>query len=182
MKLTQAMREDFISDVMRDVPWRNTITDQKACDECVVRALALVPAEVQRMVRSHPGLMAFDSEKMIGFPSHEMSFDMTKGCGAYRPWTVYIPRIVSMSDVGVRDLITAVIARDTESLERHGMKKQIRDVVMSCYTTLQLAEALPELKRYIPEAEEPIKALPVVPIGLMSQLKRAGLLVQKVAA
>jgi hypothetical protein len=168
MKLTNYLRDAFVSAAMADVPSADfgKLTD-KAHAIVIDDILAQAPAEIRKLWKStatrpwvHSAYMGFN-ERLHGF-----SFS-----------SLYIPSPsygVKMTEAGIAAVKTLGDEAKAAAKTHDDLKSKLKAVAASCNTRKQLAEALPEFESYLPADEgAALRSLPVV-ANVVTDFVKAG--------
>lgn len=173
MRLTNQMREDFVNAVMRKVRRRQK-WDRVACAEEINKRLESVLADdIKVFAADHPNLLV-RSSLCLAF----LTYRDTNNCRRY-----YYAQCVAgqeLRDIDIEDLKKNHERWVKEEERRKEMAIRLRQVADSVTTNTALAEALPDLVRFVPVDEPQIKKmLPVARRGLFDDLKALGLEVEE---
>lgn len=162
MRLTQTMRDAYVRSIMNDLPK----TDYRELANKEVRA-----AVAARFAREFPG-MDIDSDVARNWLNHS-------GTSLPNPLGYYydlVPRSFSYrDDPELAAKLNAFAARHKDQERVHNeLEYKIKGAARACTTRKQLAEAMPEFARYLPEEEAAaIRTLPAV-VNLVSEFTAAG--------
>lgn len=163
MKLTNYLRDAFISRVMNDVPesdYQSQATD--VLDEDVVDQF---PPKV-RAVWDDKSL-----QHLIGNDHSHRHFSPDDVPGSV--WYLDVAGLEARDEA--RRRATELLKKAAEQKEqRAALRSKLRAVVYGCRTRKQLAEALPEFVKYMPaEAAKSDRTVPVV-VNVVSEFVQAG--------
>lgn len=180
MRLTNAVRDEFLDAVMKATPWKNPMTDELAVAEFEKRAFEALPSDVKAVCKKYPGCIATKDVRVPGMPDKyaDASRHRNPHTGRLRSrgWNATIPNIIDQETIKIDDLIAAVEKRDEEEAKRVVLRQQLRGVAYHATTVEELAAVLPELKAWLPKpAPKQTKTTALVPVGLVASLKKAGL-------
>lgn len=160
MKLTNAIREVFVNDVMKQVPIKNKWDFRQIRDRSLEIAKAYLPEEIKTLIGIYPQ-----------FFRHDSVYTRDMG-GNY----VYIYAGQNYNEVDFSQLIKEYELHKAEMEVHNQMRKRIMEVANSVTTTNRLKEVLPELARFVPgdEKQAATKNLPITANTLFSDLKNLG--------
>jgi len=162
MKLTNYLRDAFISAVMQDVP---RIADHS--EEIRKLVVADVLSQVPKPVKE-----AFEDSKSRQYLKEcSLYFGgvgvMVPNVSEYRN----DPKLTEKGAIKVKKLTDEI---EADNKKRKELVEKIRGVAYGCNTLKQLKELLPEFIKYMPEDDSPIaRNLPVV-TNIVSDFKKAG--------
>lgn len=174
MKLTHAMRDDFVSDVMRSIKWKSPWTKEKMIEEICKRLRAAVPEEIIAFDRKHPNMLQYESI-ILDF----MKYIEVNEKGDHK-WYIYSSaqaiKGTGLNDIDISDLIPAWEAYRAEVASRKEMRDRLNQIAREMQTDEQLRAALPKLAKFVPKPAVKIKAgLPVAMTGIQNELVKMGL-------
>lgn len=153
MRLTNNLRNAFISSVMEDVPqqdFRQPLNDRvNLLHRQIMSTLGIVPAHFERL---HSNWLYIES----------MSFSAP---GLFEKENESIA-----NDNICRDLY---VLYTKQKENREALEQKLRGMLYGCTTTQQLLEALPQFEKYIPAEPEKSRQLPVT-TGVVKAFKQAG--------
>ena len=162
MKLTNYLRNAFVSAVMQDVPVQDFDEQiDKACVEAVAKELP----EKLRAAWLDPLLRCY--------------FD-TRGLHVHDDFYVQAPSPLYSYDESNElccRIKNALLPLAEQGAEARGVRRELEDklhaVVAGCNTRKQLVEALPEFEKYAPQETAKLAGLPAVS-GVVADLVAAG--------
>ena len=160
MKLTNYIRDAFVSSVMNDVP---TIDYTEQAFKVFMPAyLAMLPDSVQD-VWHDPKTREYLRTSYASLCGQSF---VTPALGGYNN----IPKPVSVTDK--LDAINALHKAQSDSMS--SLRAKIKGAAYACNTTKQLRELLPEFERYLPaEEEKTLRSLPAVQ-NIVADFVKAG--------
>jgi len=161
MKLTNYLRDAFITSVMNDVPEKDY--SEEAQKVFTKAYLELLPKEIQTLWAT-PDLKSY--------------LNTSYSCVCGQSFT--LPSTSS----GFRDIATPPKAQaklaelkaqyDAQKTQHNALRSKVKGAAYACKTTKQLRELLPEFERYLPaEEEKTLRTLPVVQ-NIVSDFVKAG--------
>ena len=169
MKLTNHMRDAFISAVMKDTP----SVDLGAIEEKVHKiatddVLSRAPAQVKAMWADN-NLKPWVATGCVGFSQRIH--------GAYFS-SVYVPapthNDAELSQKALDKVKVLGAQRSEAEKNRYELRDMLRRAAYGCSTRKQLADALPEFEKYLPADEgKALRSLPVV-ANVVSEFVKAG--------
>lgn len=162
MRLTNQLREEFVRNVMNDVP--HVDYDEQIRKFVTTMAVESLPAPVKRVwddinLRTYVNLCHFSSEHTyvsIDIPSKERWTDAFK---------------LSPSEEDVLKELEA--KRYDQNATRKKLRQELETAVKGVTTTKALRKMFPEFEAYIPEDKEADRMLPATN-NLVTDLVRAG--------
>lgn len=172
MRLTNEIRDQFLTRVMDSVKMKSKWNKDKMIAEVERRFKVYWPQEVHDFDALYPGLIGRTS-LCIDFMSIDRSEeeDWNK---RYSRANVY--QMSKMENIKTDDLEKHWAAYRKELHDRKAMRAKLRQVVYEITTDTALAEAFPELVKFIPKPEsKPAKMLPVTQKTLVAELVAMGL-------
>lgn len=181
MRLTNNLRDSFISSVMRDLPHKT----KNYQDD--IRALAFKDAESKLppeilAIWKNPKLKGHIATSHFSMPDYY--FGGTESIDYnYRVNFIYIPGAsgnFKLSDAAHKKIDAIYRAAIPEAKQRKELETRLRAVAYGASNTKMLAEMLPEFAAYIPEDEVANRTLPVV-VDVVSDFVKAGLKLKKPA-
>jgi len=163
LKLTNMMRDAYISQVLQDTPSADieTLRD-KACAIAIEDALSRAPAEVKKLWKSNT-LRPWVATKWHAFRGN-------------LGHSVYLPACVDEKlSLEAQNQIAELDSQVRAALmTRDELRRKLRAVAYSCTTRKQLADALPEFEKYLPADEaKVVRSLPVV-TNVVADFVKAG--------
>lgn len=173
MKLTHAMRNKFIDDVMARVPMKSPHTQDSILQTINARLKALWPAGLDEFVCKFPSQVNCTSHYIGWLSFHEKVNGETK-CRDAHSRGVNGYNHTSMIDTS--DLKALWNERLAELEERAALRSKISQQVFGVTTTQALAALFPDLVGLIPK--DPPKGerlMPVAAKGLIDELKASGM-------
>lgn len=170
MKLTNEMRNEFAEKVKKAIPRKCLMTKAKAIAAIEVRIGEVLPAEVKKLQKAYPGLLATQSQKVTLVPNgHGLGYLDWNDQHAY----MAVPRIVDISSVKVDDIVGEYVEHVKEEAACEGLRQRTQSLAYSCTTLARLQELLPELVEHMPV--ESTKAFPIATTdNIISDLMKVG--------
>lgn len=172
MKLTKAMREEFVSSVMLATKRKNKWTAQKIADEMKRRALESEPADVKAFFKKYPEKVMMNTQ-LITWMRYEYIASEGRRC-----W--FNQRFESIngfdqSKIDCEDLKKEWTAHRKESDARKEMKRRLIEAAAGAVTLKDLQLLFPKLTKHMPaEPAKVAKMLPVAREGLYEDLVKLG--------
>lgn len=164
MKLTNMMRDAYISQVLKDTPSADieSLRD-KACTIAIEDALNRAPSEVKKLWKSNT-LRPWVATKWHAFRGN-------LGHSVYLPGIPGSEKLSSEAQRQIDELDSQVCAA---LVTQDGLRRKLRAVAYSCTTRKQLADALPEFEKYLPvDDAKAVRSLPVV-TNVVADFVKAG--------
>ena len=164
MKLTNMMRDAYISQVLKDTPTTDIeVLRQKACAIAIEDALTRAPAEVKKLWKSNT-LRPWVTTRYHPFRGN-------LGHSVYLPAIPGSEKLSNEAQSKVDELDSQALAALTT---KDALRSKLRAVAYSCATRKQLADALPEFEKYLPADEaKAVRSLPVV-TNVVADFVKAG--------
>jgi hypothetical protein len=169
VRLTNEIRDAFVSAVMNDVPQDDKATMQIEAHKIVLdAALAKTPAAVRKLWVESADRVWIQTNTHSFRHKRQSCFDGV----AYPADNRYAALQLSPKDQARVDaLCDAVIASDEK---RAKLRSTIRATAYGFTTRKQLAEALPEFAKYLPEALPPVDRTVPVLANVVAEFVQAG--------
>lgn len=174
MRLTNQMREDFVTAVMSKVRRRQKWSREACVEEINKRLASVLDDDIKGFMQKHPNLVSRESKCLPDW------LCWTNDDG-YRRWS-YASAVLGqkVEDINTEDLKKHHELWQKEEERRKEMAGRLRQVAFSVTTNTDLAIALPDLIKFVPKDEpKPKKLLPVANSQLFKDLKSLGLEVEK---
>ena len=162
MRLTNTIKEAFVKAVGEALPKIDRYEEQDAQHAIQQMYYALLPAEVVKLNKKYPGLLAMRSK----------TFRLDKEEGYTQVYPV-IPVMLYDTEVDISEIAANYRAYLAAIGERKALLKHLRAAADRCNTVSQLEQAYPDLAKYIPKVEP--KAYALVTGDIVKSLKEAGL-------
>lgn len=151
MKLTNYMRDAFVSAAMQDVP--HTAYEEQAESFGHKSVNALFAKTFPGVDKNNPDVEDWLNQRGVNMP---------KGLGDLYTYAPSYDCLASQPDVWA-ELCRLGEKQIAQNEVRHALEVKLRAVARSCNTRKQLVEALPEMEKYLPEDEPAaMRTLPVV--------------------
>lgn len=169
MKLTKAIREQFVSDVLAGIPVKHHFNINDAMLEIRTLVEDKLPDDVKAFIKNHPNLIK--REKRLRFESLISN--------RWGDTSVYV---VDHDDCKVLPVTEYVILQKLnldEIEERNVLSKRLLEISASCSTLAKLKVALPELESYMPVKQEVKRNLPIASGTVITDLLQLGLKIPK---
>lgn len=153
MRLTNNLRDAFISSVMEDVPrqdFRQQLNDRvNLLHKQIMATLGIKPEHFERLASKwlYIESMSFSVRGLLEEENESIANDNIC-CDLYVLYT-------------------------KQKENREALQQKLHGVVYGCTTTQQLLEALPQFEKYIPAEPEKSRQLPVT-TGVVKAFKQAG--------
>lgn len=166
--MTQRITNDFVAAFVKNVreglPQIEEFDYPQAEAELTKRAYGMLPAEVLKLHKKYPGLVAIEYRSA--------KYDRHDGSGRLRSFTYYVPAMLGDALPEIDDVIARLEEYHRKRQERDDLLDQLSHQARRFNTVKRLAEALPDLAKYIPE-EAKVYALTTGDIA--AKLKQEGL-------
>lgn len=161
MKLTNYIRDAFISSVMNDTPKQDY--DEQAIDVLDADVVDQLPPKVREL---------WDDKATRKFIAVHNNYFSPAGLREYCYHTT-IGDLEPREDAKRR--ATALLKKQVaQTAQRDELRAKLRSVVYGCRTRKQLVEAMPEFEKYLPSEAAPAdRTVPVV-INVVSEFVAAG--------
>lgn len=173
MKLTNAMRDQFVSKVMTSIKWKSPWNKDKIIDEINKRLRAVVPAEILAFDEKYPNMLQAESIN-VEFMNYKDKWENGNSYWVY--CNAVAIKGVGLKDIFLEDLKSAWASYRAEVESRKQMRERLMEIAREMTTDDQLAAALPKLKKFIPKpAVKVVKGLPVAMTGIQNELIKMGL-------
>lgn len=159
MKLTNYIRDAFITSVLEDVP--HIDYDQQIEDGILKAFVDALPPAVRRM---------WDDPATRDYVNLEQ-------LRLNRTWH-YVPAMRADDSPALPEAKSAEVKRlielrDAQSEKFDTLKAKLRSVVYGCNTRKQLVDALPEFEKYLPGAEQQAQ-YPIAVANVVTEFLQAG--------
>ncbi|CAB5151251.1 hypothetical protein UFOVP148_31 [uncultured Caudovirales phage] len=166
MQLMNYMRDAFISAVMQDVPSVNHTEEiRKLVNQDLINQL---PPDVKK-VWNNPDLRAYVCSTYSSFGTSKIS--VAHPTNEPDRWNRPNPKLTDKAQEQLTKLDTEQVS---QTKLRRELEAKIKAVAYACNTRKQLADALPEFQKYLPEdREKAMRALPVV-ANVVTDFVKAG--------
>lgn len=172
MRLTNTIRDAFIRAAMDDVPLGRSHKEEirKLAQDDV---FAKLPKDIQKIWKENKESRAFLKVRHDSFC--EVSF-------VYPAISEYNSGSIAISPE-VKEKIKALKTEmDADDKVRKDLKDKLHGIAYSCTTRKQIAEALPEFEKYLPEDEgKALRSLPVI-ANIVADFTKAGWPAKKAGA
>ena len=163
MKLTKSMGNAFVNAVMRDTPDAEAATLAKMKKLVMEVAIDRLPPKVKAAYKVRPDLIRTQiihlrgtRPAFYGVPGEQLLKEHVEQAGRFE------------------ELMRLEEERESAVKGRKDLRRRLEAVAGACTTVKQLADALPELTKYLPDEVTRTKNLPAV-TGLVSDLQKSGL-------
>lgn len=160
MKLTNYIRDAFISSAMNDVP--SVDYDEKYRTAVLTDAIAQLPLEIRTI---------WQNPKLMGYLETHTVYPISRVGGVEVP--TLNQHTFKLTPAGQKLCETLNNARIAQATQRTGLKQKLRSIAYSCTTRKALAEALPEFVKYLPAETETSRNLPVI-ANVVTDFVKAG--------
>lgn len=178
MKLTNAIREQFVSSVMRATKMKSKWDKDKILAEISKRLHETVPEDIKAFAAKYPHVVVRSSVR-VGFMDHIQENKENKHRWWVQPSASTIIGPV-LADIDTSDLKEAWEVYRAEVAKREEMEEKLMEIAREMTTDEMLAAALPKLVKFIPKPVVKVKAgLPVAMKGIQDELAALGLEVSK---
>lgn len=172
MKLTKAIREQFVNDVLAGIPTKHFFNMQDAKSEIINAIEKQLPDEIFKVVKNHPQVIQRTKRYKLDALSY-LNSD-----GYIRTPEIYTINHESCQMVDVTAWVELKKLADAEQDERALLGTRLREISASCSTLAKLKAALPELESYMP-VEEVKRNLPIASGTVITDLLQLGLKIPK---
>ena len=172
MKLTKAIREEFVDDVMNGIPVKYHFDFADAKSEIINAIEAQLPSDLLKVVREYPNLFLRNKRIELALLGYK------NGYGHYLNHAVYVIDHPNCKMINIDKHIDQNDKFETEQDERDALRKRLLEIANSCTTLAKLKVALPELESYMPN-EEVKRNLPVASGTVITDLLQLGLKIPK---
>jgi len=174
MKLTHALREEFVDDVMSSVKWKSPWTKERMIEEICKRLRAAVPHEIIAFDLTHPNMLQYESISLDFMQYVERNEERKHSW--YVSSSAHCIKGTGLKDINIEDLEAAWVVYRAEVNSRKEMKARLTEIAREMSTDDQLKAALPKLSKFVPKPAVKIKAgLPVAMTGIQNELVKMGL-------
>ncbi|HOU23531.1 MAG TPA: Nmad5 family putative nucleotide modification protein [Anaerolineae bacterium] len=160
MKLTNYVRDAYITSVMNDVPRERyeEMLEKAILDD----AIAQLPGPVRAIWKN---------------PDFQGYLGLSSVCPVQKAGCVQVPCLnpknFRLSDVAMHRVLELVALREEQAARRNSLRTRLRSIAYGCSTRKALAEALPEFEKYLPKEEETSRNLPVI-ANVVTDFVKAG--------
>lgn len=169
MKLNNHTRDLFVNNVIKAIPRKHKLTSDQAAAEIEALAQSLYPASLKKFIKQYPTAVY---RKGASFRVDSPSKISGGGMTIYASFV----DVDETKNLPVEPVLQKVRDHLKENEELIEYKSRLRQIVYGCSTQKQLAEALPELARFIPGQQTSNTALALVGApDLVKELKARGL-------
>lgn len=170
MKLNNHTRDLFISNVIAAIPRKHKLTPDQAAAEIEALAQSLYPASLKKFIKQYPtAVYRKGASFRVDSPSQ------LRGGRMMMIYASFVD-VDETKNLPVEPVLQKVRDHLKENEELAEYKSRLRQVVYGCSTYKQLAEALPELAKFIPVQRTSNTALALVGApDLVKELKARGL-------
>lgn len=160
MKLTNYLRDAYITSVMTDVP--HEAYEDQIHKQILDDAVAQLPGPVRAI---------WKNSDLQGY------LDLSSVYPVARTGCVQVPCLnpknFKLTDAAMTRVLELVNLRDGQSSRLNSLRTRLRSIAYGCTTRKALAEALPEFEKYLPKEEETSRNLPVI-ANVVSDFVKAG--------
>lgn len=166
-RLTNTMRDVFVAAVMADVP--KTDYETAIRDAVQKAALAAMPPAVKKLYAAE------DTKRWVNTSQlHLGGRDGLPGLGYINFHELPTQNQQELKKLAAEVASDLINARCEQHGQREKLRGSLRVAADRCTTTTQLAEALPEFAKYLPQSEaEATRNLPAI-ANLVTEFTRAG--------
>ena len=170
MKLTLAHRQNFVNDVMNDMPRPAEKARDAAMKFFVNLCHTKLPADVQKVLKKYPNMF---QKQCFGIKGWFVAYDLRGNSFGYTN-NIYV---LTLDGKLPLEPDTSTNQPFIDELIKHKeLRARLIDVTGACGTLAQLKEAFPELIKYMPKETEKVKRdLPVAGGGVVADLCKLGL-------
>lgn len=172
MKLTNIEREQFVSSVMKAMPYKHSCSTDRLSEQLTDQAYRMLPDDVKRLAKKYPGLVATQSKTL---KLAEKGDPLCASSWTDDTLSFSHPRIVEPESIDTAWALAAYREHRQEILDRDELRARLTCVAKGCATSEKLAEALPDLAQFIPDRDPRNFALVADNKPLIADLKKAGL-------
>lgn len=169
MKLNNHTRDLFVNNVIKGIPRKHQFSSDQASAEIEAIAQNLYPAALKKFIKQYPtAVYRKGSSFRVDSPSK------IRGGGM----TIYVNfvEVDETKNLPVEPVLQKVRDHLKENEELAEYKSRLQQIAYGCSTYKQLAEALPELAKFIPVQPTSSTALALVAApDLVKELKARGL-------
>lgn len=170
MKLTLANRQNFVNDVMNDMPRPAEKARDAAMKDFVKQCHEKLPADVQKVLKKYPNMF---QKQSFGIKGWLVGYDLRENTFRYTN-TVYVLTLDNKLPLEPDTSTNKPFIDELNALRE--LRKRLIEVVGVCNTLEQLKEAFPELIKYMPTEPKKVKRdLPAAGGGVVADLCRLGL-------
>ena len=177
MRLSNAIREDFVESVMSGIPVLHKYSKSEAVREIVAAMEEQLPDDIKKFAKCHPNLI----KRERNWSLKELKYDwISEGKYARSDYPyAYTIDHESVERIDTTKWVDLKKAADKEKEERKELEERLKQITNSCNSLKQLKEALPEFESYMPEEAETVRNLPVAAGSIVTDLLAAGLKIPK---
>lgn len=176
MKLTNAMREMFVDNVLASIPVVHKFDIETAKLEIRNAMESYVNDQIKAFILVYPRLVS--REKYVQLPALKY---LNKNECKVTPNIHVIDHISVATDLDMSKWVEQKRLYDEESVKRNSLKTRLLDIAYSCSTLDKLKANLPELEQYMPKEKLPTKNLPISSGSIVTDLLDFGLKLTKSA-
>lgn len=177
MRLTNEMRTTFVRSVMKAVKMKSQWNESKITEEIGKRLNMSLPKEVQDFAKKYPQCIQMVS-CYIKFMEHKKVNKENGHSWWVSPQAQHING-AKLSDIDISDMESEWSKYRAELEKRGEMEDRLLQQSKSVNTVEDLMALFPKLKKHIPAPVVVKKSLPVAQKGLMDELVKMGLEVEK---
>jgi hypothetical protein len=160
MKLTNYIRDAYITSVMQDVPCERH--EEQIQKTILDDAVAQLPGPVRAIWRN-PDFQGYLELGSV-YPVQKA------GCVQVPCLT---PKNFKLTDEAMHRVLELVALREEQAARLNSLRTRLRSIAYGCSTRKALAEALPEFEKYLPKEEETSRNLPVI-ANVVTDFVKAG--------
>lgn len=173
MKLTKAIREKFVHDVLVGIPVKHHFNMQDAKSEIINAIEKQLPDEIFKVVKNHQQVI----QRTKWYKLDALSY--LNSDGYKRTPEIYTINHESCQMVDVTAWVELKKLADAEQEERKTLRDRLLEISASCSTLAKLKVALPELESYMPVEQEVKRNLPIASGTIITDLLQHGLKIPK---
>lgn len=173
MKLTKAMREKFVDDVLAGIPIQHGYDLSEAKEQ--IRALyeSQLPSDILTFAKKYPNLIKRDKY----FNLKALAY-LSKDRYERQP-SVWVIDYENYIEADLSQWVKFKHLADAELEERKSLRNRLLEIANACTTLAKLKVALPELESYMPVEQEVKRNLPVASGTVITDLLQLGLKIAK---
>ena len=172
MKLTKAIREKFVYDVLAGIPIKHNFNMQDTKSEIINAIESQLPHDLFQVVKNYPQVI----QRGKYYTLHELKYVTSDGY--VRAPEIYVVNHESCKMIDTKPWVFKKELADAELNERDVLRKRLTEIANACTTLAKLKVALPELESYMP-VEEVKRNLPVASGTVITDLLQLGLKIPK---
>lgn len=167
MKLTNNMRDAFVSAVLQDVP--EVDYNEQFAKIAVTHCLSKLPKEIVKVYNSN-SLRGFLNLEIVRVRAEWYASEVSAAVPLYDSYSVVRAALADMAEV------QAITKAKQEQADRFTkLREDLTAAINSVKTLKQALEVLPEFAKYLPQPDDkPIKFAPAVIANLAANLTAAG--------